>query len=254
MTNIIPVPAFTDNYIWVLRNDQYAVVVDPGDARPVLDYLAAENLQLAAILNTHHHKDHTGGNAELLQHYAVPVYGPAKDPIPTLTHRLAEGDQVTLPELGLTFRVMEIPGHTLGHIAFYNEDTVFCGDTLFAAGCGRVFEGDPAMMLHSLDKLRALPDPTRVYCGHEYTVANIRFARTVEPDNAALALREKHALALRAQHRPTLPSTMGLEKQTNPFLREMEPAVITAANRLGTGPVETPVDVFARIREAKNRA
>ena len=180
---IFPVCAFNDNYIWTLRQDGKAAVVDPGDAAPVLDYLRAEKLELTAILNTHHHADHVGGNAELLSHYRVPVYGPHDERIPTVSHRLREGDRFTLAHFGIEFSIFEIPGHTRSHIAFYGSDMLFCGDTLFACGCGRLFEGTPQQMYTSLAKLAALPDPTRVYCGHEYTIANIRFARAAESEN-----------------------------------------------------------------------
>jgi len=183
---VIPLRAFKDNYVWTLRNARCAVVVDPGESRPVLDYLAAEKLQLVAILATHHHQDHVGGIAEILETHAVPVYGPRGEPITTLTHPVGGGDKVALPELGLAFEVLDIPGHTRAHIAYYGSNMLFCGDTLFACGCGRVFEGTPQQLYASLAKLAALPDDTLVYCGHEYTLANIGFAKAVEPDNPAL--------------------------------------------------------------------
>ena len=195
---VVPVSAFRDNYVWTLRRGKHAAVVDPGEAAPVLDYLARENLSLAAILATHHHADHVGGIAELRQKYEVPVYGPKGEPIATLTHPVSEGDRVSIPELGVSFSVLDIPGHTRAHIAYYGAGALFCGDTLFACGCGRVFEGTAEQMLQSLTKLAALPDETKVYCGHEYTLANIRFARAVDPDNAMLAAREASASKLRA--------------------------------------------------------
>jgi hydroxyacylglutathione hydrolase len=224
----------------------------------VLDYLAREKLVLAAVLATHHHPDHVGGVARLLEAHRVPVYGPRGEPIATLTNPVSEGDTVRIPELGATFSVLDIPGHTRAHIAYYDSapyggPAIFCGDTLFACGCGRVFEGTPDQMYASLEKLRALPDDTKVYCGHEYTLANIGFAKAVEPDNAALERREERDRRLREAGRPTVPSTMGDEKATNPFLRCREPAVIESANKYLGARVSDPARVFAAIREWKNR-
>jgi hydroxyacylglutathione hydrolase len=251
---VVPIKAFKDNYVWTLRNAKHAAVVDPGEAQPVFDYLAREKLELAAILATHHHPDHVGGIAEILRLHKVPVYGPRNEPIATLTHPVSEGDTVTLPELGISFSVLDIPGHTRAHIAYYGAGSLFCGDTLFACGCGRVFEGTAPQMYASLQKLRALPDDTKVYCGHEYTLANIGFAKSVEPQNSALAAREDRDRKLRAAGKPTVPSTMREEKATNPFLRCTEPAVVESVNKyLGTR-VSDPVRVFAAIREWKNRS
>jgi hydroxyacylglutathione hydrolase len=252
--SVVPVAAFKDNYVWTLRNARHAAVVDPGEARPVLDYLRREKLELAAILATHHHPDHVGGIAELRESFDVPVYGPKNEPIATLTRPVAEGDEVRIPELGVTLSVLDIPGHTRAHIAYYGAGSLFCGDTLFACGCGRVFEGTPEQMVRSLDKLAALPDDTKVYCGHEYTLANIGFAKTVEPGNAALVKREERDRQLRAQGKPTLPSRLGDEKATNPFLRVREPAVIESANKYFGARVADPVRVFAAIRDWKNRS
>ena len=251
--SVVPVAAFKDNYVWTLRNARHAAVVDPGEAAPVLDYLRREKLELAAILATHHHPDHVGGIAELRRSFDVPVYGPKNEPIATLTRPVYEGDEVRVAELGVTFSVLDIPGHTRAHIAYYGAGALFCGDTLFACGCGRVFEGTPEQMVRSLDKLAALPDDTRVYCGHEYTLANIGFAKEVEPGNAALARREERDRQLRAQGKPTLPSRLGDEKATNPFLRVREPAVIESANKYLGSRVADPVRVFAAIREWKNQ-
>jgi len=253
MLEIVPLPAFQDNYIWTLRDGNHAAVVDPGEAGPVKDYLAREKLTLVAILATHHHPDHVGGIAELVAMKKVPVFGPKGEPIPALTRPLGQDDKFSIPELAAEFSVLDIPGHTRAHVAYYGLGSLFCGDTLFACGCGRVFEGTPAQMLHSLTKLAALPDETKVYCGHEYTLANIKFARAVDPGNAALAAREKSAQALRDAGRPTLPSTLGEERATNPFLRCDQPVVVESANKYLGSRIGDPVGVFTAIREWKNR-
>jgi hydroxyacylglutathione hydrolase len=252
MLEVVPVNAFKDNYVWTLRNGTHAAVVDPGEARPVTEYLERERLELAVILATHHHPDHVGGIADLVRGRDIPVYGPRNEPIATLTRAVSEGDTVTIPELGVTFSVLDIPGHTRAHIAYYGAGALFCGDTLFACGCGRLFEGTAEQMYASLEKLRALPDDTRVYCGHEYTLANISFARAVEPLNRALEQREARDRRLRDARRPTVPSQLGEEKATNPFLRCLEPEVVEAANKYLGRTAGDPVQVFAAIRDWKN--
>jgi len=254
MLEIVPLPAFRDNYIWTLRDGASAAVVDPGQAAPVQAYLAREKLSLVAILATHHHPDHVGGIAELVAAQRVPVFGPRGEPIPELTNPVGQGDQAAIPALGASFDVLGIPGHTRAHVAYYGLGSLFCGDTLFACGCGRVFEGTPEQMLASLTRLAALPDETKVYCGHEYTLANIQFARTVDPGNAELAAREERVRRLRDAGHPSLPSTLGEERATNPFLRCAEPAVVESANKYLGARVADPARVFAAIREWKNKS
>lgn len=256
MTAIIPIPAFADNYIWLVRDATRALVVDPGDAGPVLDYLARERLHLAAILATHHHQDHVGGIATLVARHPAPVYGPAQEAIPRIAHPLRGGDAITIAGMPLDLRIVDIPGHTAGHIAYVGDvagvPSLFCGDTLFAAGCGRIFEGTPAQMWASLCALAALPGETRVYCGHEYTLANLRFALAVEPDNQALWDRQADAQALRDRGAPTLPTTIEVERATNPFLRAGHPAVRAAAAAHAGHPIADEVESFAVLRAWKN--
>jgi hydroxyacylglutathione hydrolase len=249
---LIPLPAFTDNYVWLLHDNGQALVVDPGDAQPVFDALAREGLKLQTILVTHHHADHVGGVAALREATGATVYGPARETIPEPLVRLAEGD--TVSALGLDFRVIDVPGHTAGHIAFYCPDLdgaplLFCGDTLFSGGCGRLFEGTPAQMLDSLDKLAALPANTRVCCTHEYTLSNLKFARAVEPANADLIHYTTQCEALRANGLPTLPSSVAQERRVNPFLRSRQATVIDAARMRGA---TDETGVFAVLRQWKN--
>jgi hydroxyacylglutathione hydrolase len=252
MTEIIPVPAFADNYIWLLRRGSQASVVDPGDAAPVLNWLAEHDVALASILITHHHRDHVGGVAGLLARFPVPVFGPAGEAIPHITRRLSEGDAIVVPEIGVGLSVIEVPGHTAGHIAYVGDGVLFCGDTLFACGCGRLFEGTAAQMHRSLSRFAELPGETRVYCAHEYTLSNIRFALAVEPSNPALQERERKEREKREQGIPTLPSSIALERATNPFLRSREGAVKAAAERRAGRRLENPVEVLATLREWKN--
>lgn len=250
---VVPLSAFNDNYIWAVRNARQVMVVDPGEAQPVQDYLRREGLELVAILITHHHNDHVGGVAALKETHDVPVYGPHDERITNLlTDRVAEGDKVEIPALGLKFEVLEIPGHTRTHIAYYGAGMLFCGDTLFACGCGRLFEGTPEQMHQSLSKFDALPDDTLVYCGHEYTLSNIEFARAVEPNNQALAEFEAAARALRADGKPTVPTRLGQERATNPFLRVEVDEVIAAASRFAGQSCDTPSQVLGAIRQWKN--
>ena len=251
---LIALPAFNDNYLWLLHDGQQALVVDPGDAAPVRAALERLALRLASILVTHHHADHTGGVAELRAETGAQVFGPARERIPQPYTPLQGGDVVQT--LGVSFRVIDVPGHTAGHIAYFADDVagaplLFCGDTLFSGGCGRLFEGTPAQMLASLDALAALPGDTRVCCAHEYTLGNLRFARAVEPGNQALADYEQQCQRLRAGGQPTLPSSMGTERAINPFLRSREPAVIQSV-RSHAPQATDEVAVFAALRQWKN--
>ena len=253
--NLIALPAFTDNYVWMLHDGRHALVVDPGDAGPVQAALDRDDLELAAILVTHHHPDHVGGIEALSGRCRGPVVGPAAEAIPCRTSAVGEGDALTL--LGLSVQVLEVPGHTAGHVAFLLPDVdgapvLFCGDTLFSAGCGRLFEGTPAQMHHSLSRLAALPAATRVCCAHEYTLSNLRFAAAVEPGNPAVTARQRHGESMRAQGLPTLPSTIAVERDINPFLRCEQPDVVAAARGQGAAS-DDPVDVLAALRTWKNQ-
>jgi hydroxyacylglutathione hydrolase len=252
--NVLAVPAFADNYLWLIHDGVHAAIVDPGDAAPIFAALDTHRLSPVAILLTHHHADHVGGVSSLVKHYRVPVFGPRKEIIAEVTNPLAEGDRVAIAELGLTMSVLDVPGHTRGHIAYFAQEQgwLFCGDTLFAGGCGRLFEGTPAQMAGSLAKLAALPDATQVFCAHEYTMANLRFAQAVEPGNAALAARIQSEQSKRDHGQPTVPFTIGLEKSTNPFLRVTEPAIVNSLISSGRVAVREPIATFAALREWKN--
>ena len=290
MLTLIPIPAFADNYLWLLHDGQRALVVDPGDAAPVQRVLQDNGLQLSTILVTHHHADHTGGVDTLRDETGAKVFGPASENIPKPFTPLREGDSVNA--MGLNFQVIDVPGHTSGHIAYYAAPTLlasplfentlchtlppegaglvrdgpalqptsnmkvrpllFCGDTLFSGGCGRLFEGTPAQMLASLDKLAALPGNTVTCCTHEYTLSNLRFAVAVDPDNQTLASYQAHCEKLREQHQPTLPTSIAQELLINPFLRTRQPALISSAQQFDAA-AHDDVSVFAAIRQWKNQ-
>lgn len=258
--SLTPVPAFNDNYIWLLDYAGHAVVIDPGQAEPVLQALQQRNLTLSAILITHHHGDHTGGIKDLLKHAPnAVVYGPANEQIPSKNVSVQQDDQFSIPALQINCRVLDIPGHTAGHVAYYSipegcPPLLFCGDTLFSMGCGRLFEGTPAQMVSSLGKLTSLPPTTLVCCAHEYTLSNAKWALTVDTDNPALLARYEEALQQRADHLPTVPTTLHTELATNPFLRIREPDVIQSANAHAQTTLVSPVEVFACLREWKNQA
>ena len=251
---ISAIPAFTDNYIWCLHNQTHAVVVDPGDAEPVLAFCKQNGLSLEAVLITHHHRDHTGGIARLASaNPSLPVIGPAGGHIRGITRSVDEGDDIHLNVVNCAFTVMELPGHTLDHIAFYGHGLVLCGDTLFSGGCGRLFEGSPAQMHHSLNKLKRLPDSTRVFCTHEYTQANMQFALAVEPDNEVLQQHANLVEKLRSEDNITLPSSMQKEKAINPFLRSHKASVAAAASQWQGEELDDDTAVFAALRRWKDQ-
>lgn len=251
MLKVDCIPAFEDNYIWALHSTPGRVcLVDPGDAEPLFAWLSGTGLEPEAILITHHHGDHTGGVAELIERWPVPVYGPARRDFGALSRPARDDEPILVGPLSL--RVIATPGHTRDHLCYVGHGALFCGDTLFTAGCGRLFEGTPAQMHASLEKLRALPDDTLVYCAHEYTVANLRFAQVAEPLNGETARRYREAAALRSEGRPTVPAPLGLEKATNPFLRTHLPELRQAAGAFAGHPLLTGADVFAAVRGWKD--
>jgi hydroxyacylglutathione hydrolase len=263
LLQVWPIPAFDDNYIWCIHDGHSALVVDPGDSAPVLEYLAQTGLKLKGILVTHHHADHTGGIVHLLEVLdpTIPVYGPVGNNIPGRTQACMEGDKIEIDSPRISLKVFEVPGHTLSHIAYFAnmqanvvEPMLFCGDTLFASGCGRLFEGTPTQMSESLAKFAALPKNTLVYCTHEYTLSNIRFALAVEPNNVNLISWSEKAQELRAKDLPTLPTTIGQELQVNPFMRCDQAEVISSAKSVsGHDSLPSSAHVLAVIRAWKDR-
>lgn len=256
MFTVTPIPAFNDNYIWAitLPEQMSIAVVDPGDAKPVLKYLDENKLELSAILITHHHNDHTGGVGELVDRFNIPVYGPASSPFKGITRPLKSGDIVNL--FNHPLHVQEVPGHTLDHISYFSEQElpqIFCGDTLFLAGCGRLFEGTAKQMLEAMNYFNGLPDNTEVYCTHEYSLANLAFAAAVEPNNEDIGSKIGNCESLRQHDKPTLPSSIGQEKKINPFMRTQHQDVIRAAQQFSGSQLIDEVEIFAAIREWKNQ-
>lgn len=252
MLTLVPLPAFEDNYIWVLHDGRHAVAVDPGDPAPLDAFLDANRLALAAILVTHHHRDHTGGIAVLRRRHNCAVHAPDNPAIAAATRRVRGGDSIDITEPALHFEVLATPGHTLDHLSYVGHGCLFCGDTVFGCGCGKLFEGTPAMMAASLDAILALPDGTRVCCAHEYTLSNIDFAKTIDGANPALLERERVDRDARARGQPTLPSTLALEKATNPFLRFHHPDMAAFAAGYLKRAAPAPAEVFGAIRAAKD--
>ena len=249
-----PITVFKDNYVWCLINEatQRCIVVDPGEAKPVLAFIKCLKLTLEAVFITHHHWDHTNGLKGLLQHQGVPVYGPAKEKIIAVTELVEDNDKIKLPGWPGTFEVIAIPGHTLGHIAYYAAPMLFCGDTLFSSGCGRLFEGTPDQMLASLDRLARLPDETEIYCGHEYTLNNLNFAQTVEPGNAFIKERLEQVRLLRQKNLPSLPTQLAIERQVNPFLRCDNSGIRDKIEKHWGRKLDSRLDIFTYLRQWKN--
>lgn len=254
MFSVFPIRALKDNYIWLITRPgkKHAIAVDPGEASLLLETLKTKDIILEAVLLTHHHHDHIAGTSDLLKHFSIPVYGPAGENIAIVTHPLQENDIVSLLHLEINFQIFDIPGHTRGHIAYFGDNMLFCGDTLFTGGCGRLFEGTATQLFHSLKKLAALPEETQIYCGHEYTLSNLRFAQCVEPDNSDI--KERYALTekLRMKGLPSVPSTLAVEKLTNPFLRCHTPQVQASVEKATGHLLENEATVFKLLRQWKD--
>ena len=252
--HLYPLPILKDNYAWMVidTNTHSAILVDPGEAAPIRQYLVEQSLTLKAILITHHHWDHTNGLITLKQAYDIPVFGPLNDAVEGITHAVQEEDEVQIPNFPVTFRILDIPGHTQGHIAYQGTNAVFCGDTLFSAGCGRLFEGTAEQLFHSLQKLKALPPNTQVCCGHEYTQNNLRFAQIIEPSNIKIQARIEKVNLLRTAGKPSLPSILQEEIETNPFLRCHQPIIKENVERHFQQRLDTPVEVFRWLRKWKD--
>ena len=248
MLNIIPIPAFQDNYIWLIENGSHAAVVDPGDTAPVMSVLKQRGLKLTTILITHHHADHIGGVGALIQAFAPQVYAPKKEQYNFQHTPVSDKQTIHLSDLGLSLTVMDVGGHTLGHVAYYGANSLFCGDTLFGGGCGRLFEGTAEQMFASLQKIAALPEDTAVYCAHEYTEHNLNFAQSVEKNNAALNERILATRIARSAGQPTIPSSIKLELDTNPFLRCGSNEIQGTLNLQHADPVE----IFSTLRQMRN--
>ena len=249
---ITPIKALHDNYIWAIENKNNLVVIDPGEAKPVIEYITKHNLNLAAILITHHHYDHTDGIAEILAFKETKVWGPGNESIASITNPVGNDDIIEIPPLNLKFQVLAIPGHTLGHIAYYDATNIFCGDTLFTAGMGRIFEGTAEQMYNSMQIIKSLPAATNIYCGHEYTLANLKFAMLVEPQNLAIKKRYEEVKLLRKQDLPTVPATLSTELATNPFLRTDNNTVIESLVKNRKIIPQDKIAIFSELRAWKD--
>lgn len=251
--DITPLCSFQDNYIWLIQSGSEVVLVDPGEAQMVLEYLEKNQLNLKAVLITHHHADHIGGVNQITMHYPVPVYGPQHEASEFVTHPVRAGSKIFITALNWTLTVLELPGHTLGHIGYFDGINLFSGDVLFGAGCGRIFEGTPNQMLHSLNQIARLPPATRIYCAHEYTLSNLAFARHVDPENPILKNRETLVQSQRAQQIPTVPLLLEEELATNPFLRYRDPSIHKAVERHHGAPINHSLETFTLLRSWKNQ-